>query len=63
MILRLLPMTTSFITKNLFIDRGVPELGCSVVFETNKRLSCEFPTSVKSDEEIDLYEIDHIYPR
>ena len=47
----------------LLNDRGVPDLGCSVVFETNKRLSCELPTPVKSDEELDLYDIDHVYPR
>ena len=41
----------------------MPDLGCSVVFETNKKLSCEFPAPVKADEQIDLYDIDHIYPR
>ena len=58
-------MTITFMLKlmKLLNDRGVPDLGCSVVFETNKRLSCELPTPVKSDEVIDLYDIDHVYPR
>ena len=48
---------------HLASDRGVPGLGCSVVFETGGKLSCELPAPVQSEENVDLYDIDHIYPR
>ena len=48
---------------HLASDRGVPELGCSVVYESNNKLSCDPPAPSKSEENIELYEIDHVYPR
>ena len=44
-------------------DRGVPELGCSVVYETSGQLSCDMPAPVTSADRLELYDIDHVYPR
>ena len=48
---------------HLASDRGVPELGCSVVYETSGRLSCDMPAPVITDDSLELYDIDHVYPR
>ena len=48
---------------HLASDRGVPDLGCSVVYESSNQLSCEMPAPTLSDERLQLYDIDHVYPR
>ena len=55
------PMIEMF--SHLASDRGVPDLGCKVVYETDGKLSCHLPLPVKTDQTLELYDIDHVYPR